>query len=100
MIFHSGCSRNALVNAGTCDVSVPMIPARRGFVAQAGDGGGLWSQERGDKKRDQVQHRVMLPLHATIVPCDTTAASQELLQEGQEIRRQGALMPIAASHGG
>ena len=41
---HSGCVLlNAAVNAGTWDVSVPMMPARRFVVAHAGGAeGGAW----------------------------------------------------------
>ena len=33
LIFHSGCDRNNSVKAGTWEVSVPMMPARRSLVA-------------------------------------------------------------------
>ena len=37
LIFHSGWAWKVFTNCGTCDVSVPMIPARSSRVAQLGD---------------------------------------------------------------
>src|SRR5208337_1819644 len=37
LIFHSGCDRNNSVNAGTWEVSVPIMPAPRSLVAHGGD---------------------------------------------------------------
>ena len=36
LTFHSGCEFRVLVNCGTWDVSVPMMPARSSRVAHAG----------------------------------------------------------------